>query len=64
MNKLISLALLLALAACALAGCGAGSAEATPLSFAESASIDTIRSLKGKPVKLTGYMATLSPLSL
>ena len=63
MNKLISLALLLALAACALAGCGAGSAEATPLSFAESASIDTIRSLKGKPVKLTGYMATLSPLS-
>ena len=63
MKKLILLALTLALAACALAGCGGSSAEAQKLSFAESASIDTINSLKGKTVTLTGYMATLSPLS-
>ena len=63
MKKTFSLLILLALAACALSGCGSGSAEATPLSFAESASIETIQSLKGKSVTLTGYMATLSPLT-
>jgi len=64
MKKIIALAALLALAACALAGCGSqGSAEAAKLSFAESASLETIQSLKGKPVTITGYMATLSPLS-
>ena len=63
MKKLLSLAMVLALAALALTGCGSGSAEAQKLSFAESASLDTIRALKGKTVTLTGYMATLSPLS-
>ena len=42
MKKLIALVLALILAACLLAGCGKGSAEAQPLSFAESASLDTI----------------------
>ncbi len=63
MKKLIALALALILAACLLAGCGKGSAEVQPLSFAESASLDTIKALNGKQVTLTGYMATLSPLS-
>ena len=64
MKKNIALLLLLALIACALSGCGSkGAAEPAPLSFAESASIETIQSLKGKPVTITGYMATLSPLS-
>lgn len=61
--KSISLLLLLALLTLALAGCGAGSAEATKLSFAESASLETLQGLKGKAVTITGYMATLSPLS-
>ena len=62
MKKLLSIALLLALAALGLAGCG-GSTEARKLSFSESASIDTLAALNGKAVTLTGYMATLSPLS-
>ena len=62
MKKLLTLGLVLALAACALAGCGSGSAEPTALSFRDSASIDAITALKGKPVVITGYMATLSPL--
>ena len=63
MKKLIALALALILAAALLSGCGKGSAEAQPLSFAESASLDAIKALNGKQVTLTGYMATLSPLS-
>lgn len=34
----------------------------TKLSFKESVSIDTINSLNGKKVTMTGYMSTLSPL--
>ena len=56
---ILLLALTLSLAACG----GGGSVEAQKLSFAESASIETIQKLDGKPVALTGYMATLSPLS-
>ena len=65
MKKCLIIVMLLALSAAGLAGCGkgAGDADAQKLSFAESASIDTIRSLDGKPVTITGYMATLSPLS-
>ena len=63
MKKLLPLALLLALAAALLSGCGGGTAESTALSFKESASIDAIQQLKGKRVTITGYMATLSPLS-
>ena len=62
MKKLIALMLLLAATACALAGCGRSDAEARKLSFSESASLETLRALDGKPVALTGYMATLSPL--
>ena len=45
-----------------ITACGSGSAEPTALSFKDSASIDAITALKGKPVVITGYMATLSPL--
>ena len=62
MKKIISLCLALALAALALSACGGGT-QAQKLSFAESASIETLTSLDGKTVTLTGYMATLSPLS-
>ena len=63
--KFIALALILVLTACALTACSGNKAEAseTILTFADSASINTIQSLNGKKVKLTGYMATLSPLS-
>lgn len=56
---------LFALLALGLAGCGNGAApaDAQKLSFAESASIDAIKALNGKPVTINGYMATLSPLS-
>ena len=63
MKRIASLLILLALAALALAGCGQSNAEAAKLSFAESASLETIEGLKGKSVTITGYMATLSPLS-
>ena len=56
------LILLLVLARALLSGCGSKDAEAAKLSFAESASIETIQKLNGKTVSLTGYMATLSPL--
>ena len=63
MKKVTCIMLLVALLPLALTGCGSsGSAEAHKLSFAESASIETLRDLDGKSVTLTGYMATLSPL--
>lgn len=61
--KYSSILLVLGLLALMLSGCGSGSAEAEKLSFAESASIETLTALNGKAVTLTGYMATLSPLS-
>lgn len=63
MRKYLSVLSLIAILAVSLAGCGGGSTEAQKLSFAESASIDTLTALDGKAVTLTGYMATLSPLS-
>lgn len=64
MKKLLSLALMLCLLTAALTGCGgSGSAEAAQLKFADSASLETIQKLDGKAVTITGYMATLSPLS-
>ena len=63
MRKYLIIMLALALTAVSLTGCGGGKAEAVTLSFAESASIETIQDLKGKLVSITGYMATLSPLS-
>ena len=62
MKKPLAILMLLALLAPCLAGCGGG-AEAQKLSFAESASLETLTALDGKAVTLTGYMATLSPLS-
>ena len=63
MKKSLCIIALIALLAAALSGCGSGSAEAKKLSFAESASLETLKGLNGKAVTLTGYMATLSPLS-
>ena len=63
MKKPLAILMLLALLAPCLAGCGGGGAEAQKLSFAESASLETLTALDGKAVTLTGYMATLSPLS-
>ena len=63
MKKLTALLLVVCLCAGLLAGCGSSSAEPARLTFAESTSIDTIRSLNGQQVVITGYMATLSPLS-
>ena len=56
---------LLAIAVMCLLGCGNSmkTATAQKLSFAESVSIDSIKALDGKPVTITGYMATLSPLN-
>ena len=62
MRKYLIIMLALALLAVSLTGCGGGKAEAVTLSFAQSASIETIQDLKGKLVSITGYMATLSPL--
>ena len=66
MKKFAALIALLACIALLATGCGgkeASSSEATKLSFADSASLDTLKALDGKPVTITGYMATLSPLS-
>lgn len=63
MKRTLALLSALLLLAALLSGCGSGGAEAVKLSFAESAGIDAIRALDGKAVTLTGYMATLSPLS-
>lgn len=63
MKKVRFIALLLCVAF-ALAGCGGKQGgDAAKLSFADSASLDTLKSLDGKAVTITGYMATLSPLS-
>ncbi len=62
MKRLIPLVLIL----CLLAGCASGQgskSEAAKLSFAEATNLETIQSLGGKKVTITGYMATLSPLS-
>ena len=64
MKKTLAFILLLALTALSLAGCGGGkAAEAAGLKFADSVDFETIQALDGKKVTITGYMATLSPLS-
>lgn len=45
-----------------LGGCKKTGEEAARLSFSASASIETLKALDGKQVRITGYMATLSPL--
>ncbi len=64
-KRMLSLALLLALCAALLSACGGGSGdgEGARLSFKDSTSLETLQGLKGKTVTITGYMATLSPLS-
>ena len=66
MKKFAALIALLICISLLASGCGstkASSTETTKLSFADSASLDTLKALDGKPVTITGYMATLSPLS-
>lgn len=66
MKKFAALIALLICIALLATGCGstkASTSEATKLSFADSASLDTLKALDGKSVTITGYMATLSPLS-
>lgn len=66
MKKFAALIALLLCLMLLTTGCGskqASSTETTKLSFADSASLDTLKALDGKPVTITGYMATLSPLS-
>lgn len=60
---LIALLLCLMLLATGCGGKEASSTETTKLSFADSASLGALKALDGKPVTITGYMATLSPLS-
>ena len=64
MKKLLKFAALLACVALTLTGCGkeADSGEPTALSFPDATAVATLKSLDGKPVTITGYMATLSPL--
>ena len=59
---LIALLICIALLATGCGGTKVSSAAATKLSFADSASLDILKSLDGKSVTITGYMATLSPL--
>ena len=59
---LIALLICIALLATGCSGTKVSSAAATKLSFADSASLDILKSLDGKSVTITGYMATLSPL--
>lgn len=66
MKKFAALIALLLCLMLLTTGCGgkqASSTEVTKLSFADSASLDTLKALDGKSVTITGYMATLSPLS-
>ena len=64
MKKILSLLLLLALLMLSLSGCGnSASGEVRELKFADSTDFETIKALDGKAVSITGYMATLSPLS-
>ncbi|MDD7451810.1 MAG: hypothetical protein PUK76_12290 [Treponema sp.] len=65
MKRISALLALLVCLALLATGCGGKqiSTEATKLSFADSASLDALKALDGKSVTITGYMATLSPLS-
>ena len=65
MKRISALLALLVCLALLTTGCGGKqtSTEATKLSFADSASLDALKALDGKSVTITGYMATLSPLS-
>lgn len=53
------------LTALLLTGCGGTKTteESSLLRFSDATSIETIRALDGKTVSITGYMATLSPIS-
>ena len=64
MKRMLKFAALLACIALTLTGCGqsAGSGEPTALRFADATSVEKLKALDGKPVTITGYMATLSPL--
>lgn len=48
-----------------LTSCGeqGGKSEMTSFSFKDAVSVETLKTLSGKPVSIIGYMATLSPIS-
>ena len=62
-KRLFALLAALIMLAASLSGCGSGSGETTSFSFSDSIDIETIQKLAGKQVTITGYMATLSPIS-
>ena len=63
MKKALACIVTLALCIALLSGCSQSTKAAQKLSFSQSLSLEVLRSLNGKIVTLTGYMATLSPLS-
>ena len=63
MKKILSFILLLSIVAASLCGCSGGGTKAEELKFSDSTSIEVLKKLDGKSVSITGYMATLSPLT-
>ena len=68
--KILSLCLVITLALCCFAGCGKKKkrkgdidpSTATKLSFKDAAGYDYLKTLDGKAVTISGYMATSSPV--
>ncbi len=60
--KTIALLLMLAMAALALCGCQKSPEEPTKLSFKAASGYEFLKSINGKPVTISGYMATSSPV--
>lgn len=60
--KTIALLLLLTMAALALCGCEKAPEEPIKLSFKAASGYDYLKSINGKPVTISGYMATSSPV--
>jgi len=61
-TKMIALLLLLTMAALALCGCEKAPEEPTKLSFKAASGYEYLKSINGKPVTISGYMATSSPV--
>ena len=60
--KAIAMLLLLAMAVIALSGCEKAPEEPTKLSFKAASGYEFLKSINGKPVTISGYMATSSPV--
>lgn len=61
-TKMIALLLLLTMAGLALCGCDKKPEEPTKLSFKAASGYEYLKSINGKPVTISGYMATSSPV--